>query len=272
MVVAPIATYLARLCGPRPVMAAGILLQTAGFITASFSSQIWQLYLSQGVLTGGGIGFIYIPSLPIISQWFTTRRSLANGLSASGSGFGGMLFSWITELMLKRIGLGWTLRATGLITLIANFLAVLLIRHRNDIVRPPQLAFDIRLLCRVDVALLLAWSFGSMLGYVILLFSLPDFATSIGLSQAQATNIAGFLNLGTAVGRPIIGTLSDRFSRIDTAAVITVTCGLSCIAFWIPATSYGLTVFFSIICGATLGVFWMVNDSRLLPTRFTNTR
>jgi len=206
MVVAPLATYLARGCGPRRVMVAGALLQTTGFITASFGSQVWHLYLSQGISIGVGIGLIYIPSLPVISQWFSTRRSLANGLSASGSGFGGTLFSWLR---------------------------------------------------RVDMLLLLSWSFLSMLGYVVLLFSLPDFATSIGLTQTQATDIAGFLNLGTAIGRPIIGTLSDRYNRIGTATMITLICSLSCIAIWLPATSYALAVFFSIICGATLGVFWM---------------
>lgn len=261
MLIAPLATYLARICGPRPVMIIGVVIQSLAFIAASYSSKIWHLYLSQGLLVGGGVGLIYIPSLPIISQWFSKKRSLANGISASGSGFGGMLFSWITGMMLERIGLQWTLRSTGLMTLVAHSVAVLLIRHRNHIIKPPQLAFDVKLLRRVEVALLLAWAFISMLGYVVLLFSLPDFATSIGLSRAQAINIAGFLNLGTAIGRPIIGLLSDRYSRIDTAAAITLVCGLSCLAFWMPATSYGLTIFFSIICGATVGVFWMVSHS-----------
>jgi MFS family permease len=258
MAVAPLATDLARRLGPRPVMAIGVVLESAAYIAASFCSQVWHLYLSQGFLVGCGIGFIYIPSLPIISQWFSKKRSLANGISASGSGFGGMFFSWTTGVMLEHIGLRWTLRATGFMTLAANSVAVLLVRHRNHIVKPSQLAFDMKLLRRLDVFLLLSWAFVSMLGYIVLLFSLPDFATSIGLSQSEATNIAGFLNMGTALGRPAIGMISDRFKRIDIAAVITLLCGLSCVAFWIPSTSYGLTVFFSIICGAILGVFWMV--------------
>jgi MFS family permease len=107
-------------------------------------------------LVGIGIGLIYIPSLPIISQWSTKKRSLANGISASGSGFGGMFFSWVTGAMLTRIGLQWTLRATSLMTLVANAIAVLLIRHRNDVTKPPQLAFDLKLLRRLDVILLLS--------------------------------------------------------------------------------------------------------------------
>lgn len=105
-------------------MAVGVLLQSLAFISASFSSEIWHLYLSQGVTRGCGIVLIYIPSLPIISQWFSTKRSLANGISASGSGFGGMFFSWMTGLMLERIGLQWTLRTMGLMTLAANSFAV----------------------------------------------------------------------------------------------------------------------------------------------------
>lgn len=92
-----------------------------------------------------------------------------------------------------------------------------------------------------------------MFGYITLLFSLSNFATSIHLSRSQAIDIVGFLNLGTAVGRPLIGILSDRFSMAHTAAVLTLVCGLICFALWLPANSFGLTVFFALVCGAILG-------------------
>jgi MFS family permease len=210
MVIAPLATDLTRRFGPRPIMTVGAFIQSLAFIASSFSSQTWYLYLTQGVLVGFGIGFIYISNIPIISQWFSTKRSLANGISASGSGFGGMFFSWVTGVMLRRIGPKWNPRTAGLITLTGNSVVILLIRHRNHITKPPQLTFDMKLLRRTDVILLLGWSFVSMLGYTVLLFSLPDSATSIDLSQAKGTNIAGFLNLGITVGRPTIGLISDR--------------------------------------------------------------
>lgn len=100
-----------------------------------------------------------------------------------------------------------------------------------------------------------------MLGYITLLFSLSDFALSIGLSSQQATNLIGFLNIGTAIGRPMLGYVSDKLDRFDVTAGLTFICGLSCFAFWIPTQSYGLLVFFGIISGAVLGVFWMVRSS-----------
>lgn len=258
MLVAAPATALTREFGKRWTLGAGALLQCGGYIAASFATRVWQLYLSQGVLVGVGIGFLIIPSVAILSQWFARRRTVANGLAGAGSGVGGMAFSWGTAAMIRRIGIRWTLRTTGLITLVATLTATAFIRDRNHHIRPPQLAFDVGLIRRYEVALLLLWAFVSMFGYITLLFSLSDFALSIGLSRAQATNMVGILNLGTAVGRPIIGIVSDRYRKIETAGVLTLACGVICFAFWLPATSVGLTVFFALLCGAILGVFWMV--------------
>jgi MFS family permease len=260
MLIAPFVTILTRKFGTHKTMIAGVVFESGGFLAASFATRIWQLHISQGVLIGCGIGFLYIPSLPVLSQWFVRRRSLANGVSAAGSGVGGAAFAWGTEAIIQRFSIGWALRITGILALTANIAAITVIRDRNHIIRPTQLGFDTKLLQRYEVILLLAWAFISMLGYIILLFSLADFALSIGLTRAQATDVIGLLNVGTAVGRPIIGILSDRWSRIDTAGALTLLCGLSCFAFWLPATTFALTVFFSIICGAIVGVFWMVRS------------
>ncbi|KAF1991956.1 major facilitator superfamily protein [Aulographum hederae CBS 113979] len=247
MLVAPLATYLTRKFGKRNILFGGSILQCGGYVAASFATRIWHLYLSQGLLVGCGIGFI----------WFSRKRSVANGISSAGSGIGGVVYTWGTASVIRSIGLAWALRTTGLITLAANITATFFIRDRNHHIKPTQLAFDITLLRRYDVILLLLWAFISMFGYITLLFSLFDFATWIHLSRSQAADIVGFLNLGTAVGRPIIGIISDRFSRTNVAAVLTLACGIICFALWLPATSFGLTVFFALVCGAILGVFWM---------------
>ncbi|KAF2665263.1 MFS transporter, MCP family, solute carrier family 16, member 6 [Microthyrium microscopicum] len=257
MVIAPLTTYLVPRLGKHAVMLAGSVLQCVGYIGASFAGKIVHLYITQGALVGCGIGLMIVPSMAILSQWFSRKRSVANGLSSAGSGIGGIVFSWGTRSMIKSMGLAWALRATGLITLAANCIAILLIRDRNDHIKPTQLAFDLVLLRQYKVILLLLWAFISMFGYIALLFSLSDFALAIGLSREEATDIVGFLNLGTAVGRPIIGIMSDHFSRVNTAAVLTFSCGIICFALWMPAKTYGLTVFFSLLCGAILGVFWM---------------
>lgn len=259
MLVSPVVTVIARQYDIHIPMLLGVAFQTGGFIAASFATLIWHLYLTQGVLVGFGVGFTYIPSIAILSQWFSKRRSLANGISAAGSGIGGLVFSLAVRAAINNISLAWSLRLTGLVSGLMNMIATIAIRSRNHHVQPTQHPFDRVLLRRYDVILVLAWAFVSMLGYITLLFSMSDFARSIGLDDAQAAVVTALLNLGTALGRPFIGVVSDRFGRIETSGLITLLCSISVFAIWLPATSYGVTVFFVIINGGMLGVFWVVS-------------
>ena len=195
----------------------------------------------------------------MLSQWFRRRRSLANGISAAGSGIGGLLFSFLVRATINNISLAWSLRITGLVSGFMNILATIAIRSRNHIIQLKQHPFDTALLCRYDVILVLAWAFVSMLGYITLLFSMSNFVSSIGLDESQATTVTALLNLGTALGRPFIGVISDYFGRIQSAGVITLLCAISIFLIWIPATSYGVTLLFVIINGGILGVFWVVS-------------
>lgn len=259
MLAAPLVTITARKFGIHVPMLMGVTFLSAGHIAASFSSRVWQFYLSHGMLIGLGVGFTYIPSIAILSQWFQKRRSLANGISTAGSGIGGLIFSFMSEFVIKDISLAWAFRLTAIISCIMLLIATFLVRSRNETVRPYQRGFDARLLCRYDVQMLLAWAFMSMLGYITILFSLPDFAPSIELSASQAATIAALQSFGNAIGRPLIGISSDRFGRIETAGFLTLICGLSCFLIWLPGTSDGVIIFFALINGAIFGVFWVVS-------------
>lgn len=264
MLAAPAVTALVRRYEIHLPMSLGILMFGIAYVSASFSWRIWQLYLSQGVLVGLGVGFLYIPSIAILSQWFSTKRSLANGISAAGSGIGGLIFSLSTGATIEKLGLAWSLRLVGIMAVTANTLATIFIRSRNRVVQPASIPFDVVLLRRYEVFLLLTWAFISMFGYIALLFSLSDYAISIGLSRDQAFQITAYLNLGTAVGRPVIGTISDRYGRIEIAGLLTLVCGLCCFVLWLPFQSFAVTVVFALISGAMLGVFWVVSGTALV--------
>jgi MFS family permease len=261
MLVSPVVTIMARDYGIHLPMCLGILFQVSGFIGASFATKLWHLYLTQGMLVGFGVGFTYIPSIAVLSQWFHQRRSLANGISAAGSGIGGLIFSLAIRASISNISLAWSLRIAGLVSGFMNILATIAIRSRNHDIQPKQHPLDRVLIRHYKVLLVLAWAFFSMLGYNALLFSMSDFGRSIGLKDAQSATITALLNLGTAIGRPFIGIISDNFGRIETAGSMTLICAISVGAIWVPATSYSVTIIFVVINGAVLGVFWVVSQS-----------
>ncbi|KAL3291197.1 major facilitator superfamily transporter [Colletotrichum asianum] len=103
-----IGTFTGRLTDAglfRPVALVGSILVVLGSIATSFSTQYWQIFLSQG-----------------------KRRSLAISFTACGSTTGGVLFPAIVRQLLPRLGFGWTMRAIGLVQLVALTIALLSLR------------------------------------------------------------------------------------------------------------------------------------------------
>ncbi|KAF2496159.1 hypothetical protein BU16DRAFT_560993 [Lophium mytilinum] len=258
LTVSPVATATTRLYGTRVTLLLGVFFEALSLIGASFADKIWQLFLSQGVCFGWGMGFLFVGSVSVVPQWFTTRRSLANGIAASGSGLGGLIYSLSAQAMIENISLAWAFRILGIIAFGVNLSCALVVRDRNKHIGSSQLSFDYRLFRRVEFLLLVSFGFLSMLAYIVLLFSLPNFAQSVGMTAKQGSIIGAVLNLGQALGRPPIGYFSDAVGRINMASSMTFLAGLFCLVIWTFATKFGVLVFFALIGGCVAGTFWAV--------------
>lgn len=256
MLLSPVATFSVRKIGTRLTLMAGVLLETASFIGASFASQTWQLYLSQGLCFGFGMGFLFVASVGVPPQWFSKRRSLANAIAAAGSGMGGLIYSLAANAMIESISLPWAFRILGIICFAVNTTCAIVIRDRNKEIRPSQASFNYRYFANVDFLLLSAWGILSMLGYVVLIFSLANYASAIGLTQQQGSVVSAIFNLGQMVGRPPIGYFSDAMGRLNMAASMTFLSGLFTLVIWINSHSYGVLIFYAIIGGTVAGTFW----------------
>jgi len=256
MLVSPLATFTTRMYGTRTTLFIGIALETASLIGASFASTIWQLFLSQGICFGFGMGFLFVGSVGIVPQWFTTRRSLANGFATCGSGLGGLVYSLATGAMLQTIGLAWAFRVLGIVACVVNTVCSILIRDRNKAVGSSQLSFDHKLFKRPEYLLLCGYGWFSILAYVVLIFSLANYANAIGLSASQAAIVSALFNLGQAFGRPPIGYFSDSIGRINMAGMMTLLSGVFALLIWVFAKSYGVLVFYALIGGTVAGTFW----------------
>ncbi|KAJ7315951.1 hypothetical protein JRQ81_002113 [Phrynocephalus forsythii] len=81
----PLCSVCVNRWGCRPVMLVGGLFASLGMILASFATNIIQVYLTAGVITGLGLALNFQPSLIMLNRYFNVRRPLANGLAAAGS-------------------------------------------------------------------------------------------------------------------------------------------------------------------------------------------
>ncbi|KAH6889400.1 monocarboxylate transporter [Thelonectria olida] len=256
LLVSPLATILVREIGIRPTMFCGVVLETASLLCASLATEIWHLFLTQGVVFGLGLGLLFIPTAAVVPQWFTTKRSLASGVSLSGAGLGGLVYSLATAAMIRNLGLQYAFRILGILAFVVNTSCILLIKDRNKTTGSNQNAFDTSLLKRWEYLLLLGFACFTMLGYFILIFTLANYANEIGLNASQGAVISALFNGGQAVGRPLIGYFSDSMGRMNMAGSMTFLAGVLSLAVWINAKSYGMLIFYAISEGLVAGNFW----------------
>ncbi|OJI86767.1 hypothetical protein ASPTUDRAFT_493041 [Aspergillus tubingensis CBS 134.48] len=256
LLVAPLATHLIHICGTRLVLNLEVFFETLSLIGSSFATELWHIFLSQGVCFGWGMGFLFVGSVGITPQWFHRRRSLAMGINAAGSGIGGLIYSLAVGAMIPRLGLSWAFRILGIIACVVNLVCANLLRDRNKDIGSRHHAFSLPLLKRPEFLLFLGWGIFSMLGYVAVLFSLANFALSVGLSSHQGSIVSALLNLGQGLGRPIVGMFSDKLGRINIATFLTFLCGLFCLVIWIFARSMGVVCFFAVLVGTVAGTYW----------------
>lgn len=256
LLVAPLATAVMGRLGTRATRNIGAVLQFVSSISASFATEIWHLFLSQALCFGLGMGFLFVGTSGIPAQWFRRRRSLANGITAAGSGFGGLIYSLITSAMLEKIGLRWTFRSLAIICLTMIVIAANLLRDRNKAVGSQHRAFQVSKFRQPMFDFFVVWGFFSMLGYVILIFTLADFAQAVGLNAHQGSIASAMLNLGQCLGRPLTGWLSLRLGRTNIAAAFTGLTGFLCLVMWTQTTNAAGIYIFAILAGMVGGTFW----------------
>jgi MFS family permease len=102
----PVIGVLMDRWGPRYVIPLGALIMSTGMALASVISQPWQLYLTLGVLVGGGsMALSYMGHGLFLPAWFVRQRGLALGVAFSGVGVGSiLLFPWLQGFLTQR---GW---------------------------------------------------------------------------------------------------------------------------------------------------------------------
>ena len=107
--------YYADKYGNKKVLFAGGLIVTLGFFLASFATDLWQLFLTQGLICGIGWSLAYTSAMSVVGQWFNKRRGIAVGISVCGSGIGVFIMVQIQSALLNQYGWQMTLRWMALI-------------------------------------------------------------------------------------------------------------------------------------------------------------
>ncbi len=242
----------------------GAGLTCVSFLLSSFSTQVWHLVATQGVLASLGCALIYSPTTLSLGEWFnTSNRAVAYGVVLSCKNIVGSACPFLFRVFLDRFSFGTTLRIWTAIAAGTSILGVLLIPTHPSSISPsthrtrklPWHFLKHRTFYIYSVAIVLQSS-----GYGIPQTYLNTYAHEVTLlSQTSATLLLTIFNIPGIASSSFFGYLSDnKYCRLSATTVTAISAGCSALSAFLlwGLTSQGsmtLLVLFSITFGFFAG-------------------
>lgn len=249
----------------KSIVYAGSFLVTFGLMMASLGTQYYQLLLAQGFCIGIGAGCIFIVSVAIIPQYFSTKRAFAIGIAASGSSLGGVIYPIVFHELQPLVGYGWATRVMGFIALATLSIPCACIRLRI-LPAPRKTIIDFTGFRELPFSLFSLASFVGFIGLYVPFFYVSEFASSTrgNLPTKLAFYMLPVLSSGSIVGRILPAYIADSAGPLNVLTLCTVVAGL--LGFcWIPihSSAAGLIVW-SLLYGAFSGAFVSLQPSTVV--------
>lgn len=256
--------WLIALLGERRVILMGGVLAVVSLVLASYATELWQLYITYGVMLGLACSWLWPPCILVVQRWFSRRRSLASGIASSGSGVGTLCLGPGVAALIKHFGWQVAFRclAGGVAALTCVVAALCRPPRLGDSIgrRPsaPYLWSDDRQLpllrSRPLLLMMFACAVGG-LGWYVLPVHIVQHAKDRGVSEGQLPSLVSAIGIGLLCGRVPVGWLADKSGRrIRVFALVSATMGAAnFLAAFVK--SFGALVGTGLLFGFSAGAF-----------------
>ncbi|KAF9643781.1 MFS general substrate transporter [Thelephora ganbajun] len=246
-----------RLCDlgyfKRTLFIFSVIIVVATVLTAE-CKKFWQLLLCQGLLTGFSCGMVFGPLPAINSQWFKKRRSLAFGISATGSSLGGTIIPIAASNLIELVGFKWTMRVIALIELFMLAIANLVLRQRVGTPKQTGPFFSWHDFKKPAFNVFIFAGILNFLGLYTFLTYIDLSATRVGISPKFSFYLVSIANAGSGLGRISSGILADRLGALTVIAPLTLLCAVMTY-IWPFVTTKGPLIAIGIIYGFCSGAY-----------------
>ncbi|KAJ5084848.1 hypothetical protein NUU61_009427 [Penicillium alfredii] len=246
-----------------------------GLMMTSLSTKYWHLILSQGICVGLAAGCLFVPSVAILPQYFRRKRGLANGLAASGSSVGGVVYPIMFDQLQKKVGFPWATRALGFLCLGSICISLSVMRVRFQPKEKRKLyqlsAFKEPAYCIFAVAMFLGF-----LGFYNFLFYVQSYAIETGIVNANlGFYLLAMLNAASTFGRIAPNFIADHTGPLNMLTpAVTITAVLAFV--WIRVHTVPgiiiLAVFYGFFSGGFVSLPPVVMASMTPDVRDLGTR
>ncbi|KAK6330514.1 hypothetical protein TWF696_003403 [Orbilia brochopaga] len=242
----------------RVIMSVGSTLMWLGLFATGFCGMTyWKILFCQGIITGTGMGFLFTPSVAVVSTYFYKKRALANGIVASGSSVGGIMFPILTRKLIPAIGFRNTMIVNSSIVLTLLIVSNLILAPRKDI--PPRRRgpmIDVGSFKDLTYMLFVFGMLAAFLGLYMPFFYIEVWAKRMGLDKngLETFYLVSILNGASTFGRVVPNFFADRVGSINMQIPAMIVSGVL-ILCWLPIKTFAGMLVFVVLYGFFSGVF-----------------
>ena len=238
----------------RELLLFGSFMLPFGLMMTSLSHEFWHVILAQGICCGVGTACLFVPSVAILPQYFKRRRALAQGVAASGSSVGGVIYPIMFRHLQKSAGFPWATRALGFLALGTMCISLLLMRMRF---MPTEKRKLVQLSAFREPAFVLfcAALFLGFLGFYNFLVYVQSYAIQTGIvGERLAFYLLSMLNAASTFGRIIPNLIADSIGPVNILTPAAAVTGI--LAFvWVGVHTFPGIVVLAILYGFFSGGF-----------------
>lgn len=237
----------------RSLVAIGSFLVVFGLMMTSLSTKYYQLFLAHGVSVGVGCAFLFLPSIAIVATYFTSRRAVATGITASGGSIGAVIYPIMFEKLINKVGFGWTTRIMAFVALAGLSVSLVVLKRQLPPPKQSRSLLDIDALKEPTFLIFAFGLFFCFVGLYFPFFYLQSFFTSyLHDDSSLAFYIFSVLNATSVLGRITPGLLADRIGGLNTLAPISLLATI--LAFvWVGIHDVAGSVIFACFYGFASG-------------------
>jgi MFS family permease len=193
----------------------GTFLVVFGLMMTSLSTEYYQIMLAQGICVGIGTGCLFVPSVALLPQYFKKKRGLANGIAASGSSIGGVLYPIVFHQLQQEIGFPWATRVLGFLSLATCIVSICVMRLRF---RPQEKRALLQLSAfrEIQYTLFCLASFLGFLGFYNFLVYVQPYAIETKIVDDNlGFYLVSILNAASTFGRVAPNLIADHTGPLN---------------------------------------------------------
>ncbi|KAB2494184.1 L-lactate MFS transporter [Priestia endophytica] len=235
--------------GIRKLIALSGFILGLGLILTSQVSSLLMLYLLAGIVVGFADGTAYITSLSNLIKWFPNRKGLISGVSVSAYGLGSLIFKYINTALINHVGISQTFFYWGIIVMVMVVGGSLLLREAiieetpmNTENTQNKRDYTVKeMLVTKQAYLLFIMFFTACMSGLYLISIVKDIGVQLaGLNVAVAANAVAMIAIFNTVGRLILGSLSDKISRLKVIAFTFLITAIAVLILSFVQLNYGI--------------------------------